>query len=295
MIAHVLYSTRYMMLNFAPQWQHVRHNRHRFSGILLLLMAVFLFFTRITPVDAAKKTTHKDTEAKTPTYKYVSVPNVEEVNINFDRATIQKGYSIQGPSQEVTLGVPGGSLTEYDTVHINIRALKKKFLPLDNEQSLSRVYAYSITEPHGEKVDVSQPLWLSLLAKKESKKGYTIKLWNAKIGEWETIPTTFNESANRFNTTLSKRHAIVGVFAKPYVEFSGKASWYDWYGAAMNDLPIGTRILVINPNNGKQATTTVVSTGPYVANRIIDLPRDIFSQLGELSSGVMDVVVRKID
>ncbi len=59
---------------------------------------------------------------------------------------------------------------------------------------------------------------------------------------------------------------------------AGLASWFyprPMYGSlhvcAMNLVKPGTKVLVVNTDNGDQATCRVVGTGPFVAGRIIDL------------------------
>jgi len=77
---------------------------------------------------------------------------------------------------------------------------------------------------------------------------------------------------------------------------SGLASWYVGiapYGAASLTLPMGTVITVTNVANGKSVTVTVDDRGPYVSNRVLDISKIAFEQIGSLGSGVVSVTYTK--
>ena len=89
----------------------------------------------------------------------------------------------------------------------------------------------------------------------------------------------------------------------------GKASWYsvrtnfgsrtasgerlsnEGATAAHKTLPMGTKVRVINEDNGKSEIVTINDRGPYVKGRIIDLTVGVADRLGFLSRGVATVKV----
>jgi len=89
----------------------------------------------------------------------------------------------------------------------------------------------------------------------------------------------------------------------------GKASWYSIgtnFGtrtasgqrlcneaptAAHKTLPMGTKVRVINENNGKSEIVTITDRGPYVVGRIIDLTVGSAERLGFRQNGVAPVRV----
>ncbi len=89
----------------------------------------------------------------------------------------------------------------------------------------------------------------------------------------------------------------------------GKASWYSIrtnYGtrtasgqrlsndaatAAHKTLPMGTKVRVINENNGKSEVLTITDRGPYIKGRIIDVTVGAAERLGFMSRGVAKVRV----
>lgn len=92
---------------------------------------------------------------------------------------------------------------------------------------------------------------------------------------------------------------------------SGKASWYgpgfhgrktangerfDMYEltAAHKTLPLGTRIKVLNPANGKEVVVRINDRGPYAHGRILDLSKAAASQLGLINRGHGEVVLQAL-
>jgi rare lipoprotein A len=91
----------------------------------------------------------------------------------------------------------------------------------------------------------------------------------------------------------------------PTRPFSATASWYggkfngrrtasgevfdqNKLTAASRTLPLGTKLLVKNPANGKSCTVLVNDRGPYVAGRDIDLSRAAAQRIGV--TGVSPIV-----
>ena len=74
---------------------------------------------------------------------------------------------------------------------------------------------------------------------------------------------------------------------------SGVASWLNTIPAgtcANNSAPMGATITVTN-GGGATVTCRVVSRGPFVSGRIVDLAEPTFAQLGSVSRGLVAVTV----
>lgn len=65
--------------------------------------------------------------------------------------------------------------------------------------------------------------------------------------------------------------------------------------AAHKTLPFGTRVKVRNINNGNTIEVIINDRGPFTPGRIIDLTSYGFSQLDNLSRGVIDVEIEVIE
>ena len=70
---------------------------------------------------------------------------------------------------------------------------------------------------------------------------------------------------------------------------SGEAYKHEHPTAAHRRLPFGSRVRVTNTDNGKSVVVKINDRGPFVKGRIIDLSKSAFSQIGNLSAGIVDV------
>jgi rare lipoprotein A len=59
--------------------------------------------------------------------------------------------------------------------------------------------------------------------------------------------------------------------------------------AAHRTLPLGTKVHVVNLDNGREADVTINDRGPFVAGRILDLSRAAAEALGAVGPGVIPV------
>ena len=92
---------------------------------------------------------------------------------------------------------------------------------------------------------------------------------------------------------------------------TGRASWYGkrFHGrktasgerfdmnaltAAHKELPLGTKIEVINNSNGKSVVVTVNDRGPFHGNRVLDLSKEAARQLGVIQKGTANVTIRAL-
>lgn len=68
----------------------------------------------------------------------------------------------------------------------------------------------------------------------------------------------------------------------------------DSNAAAHKTLPLGTRVLVTNLENGRQALVTIKDRGPYVKGRIIDVSPRVAEHLAMKRQGTARVAVRPV-
>ena len=89
--------------------------------------------------------------------------------------------------------------------------------------------------------------------------------------------------------------------ASYYAEFfngrttaSGTIFSNDDMTAAHRTMKFGSRVRVTNMDNGKSIEVEITDRGPYAKGRIIDLTREGFSRLDNISRGVMPVKVETL-
>jgi len=58
---------------------------------------------------------------------------------------------------------------------------------------------------------------------------------------------------------------------------------------AHRSLPFGTRLLVVNQDNGRSTQVVVTDRGPYAGGRILDLSAGAFSRIASPSQGIAKV------
>jgi rare lipoprotein A len=73
---------------------------------------------------------------------------------------------------------------------------------------------------------------------------------------------------------------------------SGQTFAQDSLTAAHRKLPFGTRVKVINIENGKSIEVVINDRGPFVRNRVIDLSRRAADSLEFLQQGVVKVKLK---
>ncbi|GAA4087457.1 septal ring lytic transglycosylase RlpA family protein [Actinomadura miaoliensis] len=70
---------------------------------------------------------------------------------------------------------------------------------------------------------------------------------------------------------------------------SGERFDPDELTAAHRSLPMGTKVRVINKNNGRAVTVRINDRGPFVGGRCLDLSRAAMAKVGGTGSGVIPV------
>jgi rare lipoprotein A len=123
------------------------------------------------------------------------------------------------------------------------------------------------------------------------------------------------------NTTASNDPTVTGSISQPISQSNiatgkafqrGTASWYGpgFHGrktasgerfnsfdmtAAHRSLPFGTRLKVVNENNGRSVVVRVNDRGPFAHRRIIDLAKGPAQALGLTSAGTGYVSLHRLD
>jgi rare lipoprotein A len=59
--------------------------------------------------------------------------------------------------------------------------------------------------------------------------------------------------------------------------------------AAHKTLPFGTKLSVVNLDNGKTVTVTVNDRGPFVRDRVLDLSYGAAKKIGMIGAGSADI------
>lgn len=84
------------------------------------------------------------------------------------------------------------------------------------------------------------------------------------------------------------------MYDEPQMTATGEVFNPSAMTAAHKTLPLGSRVKVTNPRNGKTVTVRINDRGPYIAGRCLDLSRASFAAIGDVGAGVMTVVYQPL-
>jgi len=124
------------------------------------------------------------------------------------------------------------------------------------------------------------------------------------------------EWANNLRKALGSKpidQKVSRSFNRNYRNQIGYASWYggkfdgrrtssgeifnmDHLTAAHRNLPLGTKVLVTNLDNGKSVIVKINDRGPFSepGKRIIDLSKQAFKELSNLGKGIIKVKIETL-
>lgn len=124
------------------------------------------------------------------------------------------------------------------------------------------------------------------------------RYFNEQTNNWEVLDTFDNHAKQEAAAFFTPKSITIGLFEETD-QWVGEASWYAYKNglfAASRDFPKGTKLKVTNQsdsnNRGKSVIITVNDCGPEAwTNRIIDLDKIAYQQIGNLGGGVMPVKI----
>ncbi len=131
-------------------------------------------------------------------------------------------------------------------------------------------------------------------AESEPAKAKPIKAaWPTPTPPKPTQVSDSGSSASRVATKLSPakgNSCKASFYYDPQPTASGERFNPNAMTAAHKTLPLGTKVKVTNPANGKSVIVRINDRGPYISGRCLDLSRASFGVIANLNSGVIRVV-----
>jgi hypothetical protein len=126
-----------------------------------------------------------------------------------------------------------------------------------------------------------------------------VHYFDKNFGAWRPLKTVRDLKNDTWSAEIPFRYGMVALFALPN-EFEAFVSWYpdsltpsSKWNCASNRFPVGSKIEVCRLDKPEKCVTIkVVSRGPYVDNRIVDLTKSAFNALGSSASGLFQVLAR---
>ncbi|MFA5134565.1 MAG: serine hydrolase [Patescibacteria group bacterium] len=251
----------------------------RYSKILLLSIAVFTGVLLAYPADA-------ETEGR--------------LWLNFTDEAIRRGYTAEFQKADgaawgdFRLAIVPDLVNE--RIDLEMKEFSGSYLPTPDGLALvSDYYIYDILredQANKEPLVLTKPFVLAIKFDSDTYFRKKIYFWVEPLRQWRELPSSVDYE-NRYVRAYSHLpFSRIAVFEDPS-ELEGKASWFRssrvTYGAASNNYPIGTMLRVRNVDNNKSVDVEVISTGPFDANRVIDLTLPAFQQIEESWKGLARV------
>jgi len=239
-----------------------------------------------------------------------------EWKLYIDEATIVKGYTVIAGDDEFKLGVRDRAISQAATAVL--RELNETWAPngpvVDvhgNEVNYERVsVAWEFDFLGDPRIGVlNKPLYAAIknpVRKDEYDNTIMYRkvmhFWDGTTKKWKPLPGDNDLENNLTQAIIHLPYAILAVFEIPG-EYEAWASWYgdaltpsSPYNCASNNHEIGSYIKVCRLDNlQKCVKVKVVSTGPFVDNRIVDLTKTSFDTIGNPSGGILGVRVVSLE
>ncbi|MFH1537153.1 MAG: septal ring lytic transglycosylase RlpA family protein [Patescibacteria group bacterium] len=213
-----------------------------------------------------------------------------KVRVGLDKSTLEKGYTISYDNDNLKIGIQPNTFKKKTAIKIYTK--KKISTKNKNKKEISSIY--KIKEVKKRKQHRPLNIAIKYFDNAVDSSDKNIYYYKKKDAKWKKVRTNIVEDQNLAVINLRrKRINQLAVFESTEFQ-TGGATWYNWYGAASNDYPMGTTLKVTNLENGKTTTVEIVSTGPFTPGLIIDLPKEKFAELASPSVGIIQVRVEEI-
>ena len=243
-------------------------------------------------------------EAATSTVE--SVENIIEepiiYTLRLDEATITKGYTFIAPDNDFKVGVVDKAVTEPVTVRFKKIPDSHMIYPLTKApgEQASAIWEFDLLADDGSIGKLIKPIYLAvgiINAKMNRKAMY---YWDKGQEKWLALPSSIDLENKLIRATIYLPYARLALFDEPDgTTYEALASWYptdltsrNKLGCASNVYPLNTPLWVCRLDDLTKCTITrVISRGPYVDDRVVDLTEDAFENIGNPRGGVVGVRV----
>jgi len=278
------------------------------SGLCFCLPAMAVELATSTPTSTAENLILPETTIIQPWANF-------ESNYAVDKS-IGQDYYLKNDLNNFSVHVKTG--TTEQNLNIVLRELNSSWFPTgvtvdenwtpNNLERISPVYEYDfITD--GKVEAFSAPIALNLKmeplldsAGSTDMRHKIWHFWDKNKNVWRPLRSVADLDHAITGARTYQSYGIVALFIAK-VEYEAWASWYadsltpsSKYNGASNMYKIGTKVKVCRLDNlNKCVKIKIVSTGPYVDNRIVDLTKTAFRTIGNPGGGIVGVRVVPIN
>ncbi len=206
-----------------------------------------------------------------------------------DEVTLSRGYTITSQDQMFYVGVTPDVLTKPSYV-VTKHFSREIFDFPEGTVPLTDVYEFDLKNK--EAFNSERPVWVKIKPFRQTSSTKAMFFYNGVSESWEELPI-YKTDSEFVKAAFHLPYARLVVLERNGAMTFGHASWYAYKNcncAASPDYPKGSLLKVTNLDNQKSVTITVNDYGPVRSifpERVIDLDKVAFSQIGNLRDGVL--------
>ena len=220
--------------------------------------------------------------------------------LRLDQPTIIKGYTFISPTQDFKVGVIPEAVKE--PVTVRFKRIPDSYmadqLKLISKEKASNIWEFDLLADDGEMGKLVKPIYLAIKINNTKMNRKIMHYWDNGRNAWRALPSSIDLENKLIRATIFLPYARIALFDEPNATvFEAWASWYpteltkrNIWGCASNLYPMGSDIKICRLDDlSRCVNSTVISTGPFVDNRIVDLTKLVFEQIGNPRGGILGV------
>jgi len=219
-----------------------------------------------------------------------------QYNINLDKATIAKGYTVNAFDNYLKLSLVPGILDEATDVEV-IQINEKMEMPW-NLDKISKIYQFEFKNKNA--YDNHKPFYIQFSYDEADNNYKQVFFYDKNYNAWRPLPTKDYPKEKFVRSLIHLPFARIAVLSNSNILTVGRASWYGYKGgnfAASPDFPKKSRLRVHNTENNKFVDVIINDYGPdrkLHPDRVIDLDKVAFKKIASLGEGIVDVRIETL-
>lgn len=232
----------------------------------------------------------------------VEVEEPEVYTLRLDEATVLKGYTFVSPEEDFKVGVVDGAVAEPMTVRFKQIPDSHMLLPLEKApgERASAIWEFDLLADDGSVGELVRPIYLAVGIESAKMNRKVMYYWDKGQETWRILPSSIDLESGLIRSVIYLPYARVALFDEPdETTYEAWASWYptelttrNMLGAAANVYAYNTPLWVCRLDDLSVCTISrVISVGPFVEGRVIDLTKAAFENIGNPRGGVLGVRV----
>ena len=210
--------------------------------------------------------------------------------LRLDEATILKGYTFISPNEDFKVGVRDRAVTEPITVRFKKIPDTHMLYPLTKApgEKASAIWEFDLLADDGQIGTLSRPIYVAIGIENEKMNRKVMYYWDKGKEMWRALPSSIDLENKIIRAVIFLPYARLALFDEPDgTTYEAMASWYpteltmrNQLGCASNVYAMNTPLTVCRLDDLKKCTITrVISRGPYVDGRVIDLTKAAFENI----------------